>query len=51
MSSSCDSDSDTPQLSAHALAALHEFYAESSNNATEDTSKAVTVQEDWVISK
>ncbi len=45
--SSSDSDSDTPQLSAHALAALQEFYAESSNVATE-VSKAVTVQENWV---
>ena len=38
-----EDDDDVPQLSAHALAALQEFYAEQSQQQT--------VSEDWVYSE
>lgn len=50
-----DSDDEVPQLSAHALAALQEFYAErlqtASKNTDQDESgdkERVDVEEDWV---
>lgn len=47
-------EDDVPQLSAHALAALQEFYAEriqamGSSETTQDPSKQQTIEEDWVI--
>ena len=49
-------DDDPPQLSAHALAALQEFYAEQSAKSNEEhqameaggASKTGIIQEDWV---
>ncbi len=41
-----DSDDDQPQLSAHALAALQEFYAEQA--AQNDNTSQEMPKEDWV---
>ena len=41
-----DSDDDQPQLSAHALAALQEFYAEQA--AENDNTSHEMPKEDWV---
>ncbi|XP_072021955.1 EEF1A lysine methyltransferase 1-like [Amphiura filiformis] len=54
-----DSDDDAPQLSAHALAALQEFYAEQSEKVNEEqqamedgqASKTGIIQEDWQLSQ
>ena len=46
-----ESDDDTPQLSAHALQALQEFYTEQSSHATEDGENSTMKEmptEDWV---
>ena len=40
------SDDDEPQLSAHALAALKEFYAE--QNVSTETSENAMPRENWV---
>ncbi|KAJ8033735.1 EEF1A lysine methyltransferase 1 [Holothuria leucospilota] len=54
MSSDSDED-DVPQLSAHALAALQEFYAEQTAIANEDeeevAAKVGGIQEDWQLSQ
>ena len=50
------SDDEAPQLSAHALAALQEFYAEQADKAQEEqeameagqAAKTGIIQEDWV---
>ena len=51
------SGDEAPQLSAHALAALQEFYAEQSDKAQEEeeamqsgqaAAKTGVIQEDWV---
>ena len=44
-----DEDSDVPQLSEHALAALQEFYAEQKHKKEQLTSEGNTeIDEDWV---
>ena len=49
-----DSDDDTPQLSAHALAALQEFYTDRLVQEQQTAARKVTgagpveIQEDWV---
>lgn len=44
-----DSDGDdVPRLSAHSLAALQEFYAETSVATAKDQFAVATVEEDWV---
>ena len=44
-----DSDDDTPQLSAHALQALQEFYAEHAARDHEDATANEMPTEDWVM--
>lgn len=48
--SDSDDDDDVPRLSAHALAALQEFYSETSpaGAASKDQLSVGTVEEDWV---
>lgn len=50
MSDSDDDDDDVPRLSAHTLAALQEFYSETSLAAATSTDHFAvgTVEEDWV---
>lgn len=45
-----DDDDDAPRLSAHTLAALQEFYSESSlaGTTSKDQFAVGTVEEDWV---
>ena len=43
-----DSDDDTPQLSAHALQALQEFYAEHAARDQDDATANEMPTEDWV---
>ena len=43
-----DSDDDTPQLSAHALQALQEFYAEHAARNEDDGTTKDMPTEDWV---
>ena len=47
-----DSDDDVPRLSAHTLAALQEFYAETTDVSTSDTTSGTpVVAEDWQLSQ
>lgn len=50
MASESSSDDDTPQLSAHALAALQDFYQEQKEmeQMESDPSNSTVFQENWV---